>query len=113
MTAIKTAAKQRLTQIYFGAASNISSTTYTCPACSACTTFSVRNFDQSLFNKASCLSPEIIGEFAACRPLITTQWEDFLDFYCDDCGLAVRVIYTSSEFRMACHQYQLKDVLEQ
>jgi len=109
-----TCAKNRFSTLKFGAGSNSTqtTTTYTCSNCGTKRVFKIQEFSGSLFNTKSCLNTTTIKEIDKIRHLKKEDWEDFIDFKCSGCDLEVRVVYSSNEFRMACHNFLLKDVVE-
>ncbi|RXJ88082.1 hypothetical protein [Arcobacter sp. CECT 8985] len=104
--------QKRFSSNIFGAGKDEVKTTYTCPDCLTKRTFYENEFARSLFKTNSCLEDIVIKKFDLVRPIDKIKWEDFLDFRCDNCSLNIRVIYTSNEYRMACHYFILKSVLE-
>ncbi|AXX92140.1 hypothetical protein CPU12_00915 [Malaciobacter molluscorum LMG 25693] len=105
-------AQKRFSSTIFGAGKDEVKTTYTCPNCLTKRIFNENEFARSLFKTNSCLEDIVIKEFDLVHPIDKIKWEDFLDFRCDNCSLNIRVIYTSNEYRMACHYFILTSVLE-
>jgi hypothetical protein len=107
-----TDAKNRFSVIDFGAGRDCFETTYICPSCSTKRILTDREFSHSLFESDSCIQNNTVSEINKVRPVVKENWEDFFDFQCIECGLEARVIYAPNEFRMACYNFYLKQVVE-
>ena len=105
-------ANQRFSVLNFGAGRNEIETEYSCPTCSNVTMLTADNFSQSLFNSNSVLASNTVIEIEKIRPIKLNHWEDYFDFECTECKKSVRVIHSPNEFRMACHNFLLKEVIE-
>jgi len=105
-------AKDRFSVLELGAGRDDFKTRYTCPNCSQITVLVEGDFNSSLFNDKSVLSPRVVSLLNNNRPLIRENWEEFYDFTCSGCNQSVRVIHSANEFRMACHNFVLITVIE-
>lgn len=105
-------AEKRFSDVSIGVGRGKNVTDYTCSNCQTTRKIYAREFDNTLFNDDSVLSFEAIEIIDAAHQFERSKWEEFLDFHCKDCEMAVRVIYSPNEYRMACHNYLIKSVIE-
>ena len=107
-----TEAKERFSQLDIGAGQEATRTAFRCRNCSTVNNFTQKVFDQAIFKDSSVLSQDHLESINGARKFERGNWEEFFDFKCSGCGNPVRVIYVPNEFRMGCHYYQLKQVVE-
>lgn len=112
MTPIISDPKDRFSALSLGAGRKDNRTEYRCPTCATITPFTEKAFVNSLFKEDSVLTSAQIERINLARVFNRDNWEEFFDFECRGCQKAVRVIFIPNEYRMGCHYYQLKDVIE-
>ena len=105
-------AKERFSELDIGAGQEADRTSFRCGNCSTVNNFTQKVFEQALFEDSSILSQERVESINGARKFERDNWEEFFDFKCSGCNNPVRVIYVPNEFRMGCHYYQLKQVIE-
>ncbi|GAA6146021.1 hypothetical protein NBRC116585_21390 [Thalassolituus maritimus] len=102
----------RFNELSVGVGQTATSTSYRCDHCSVINTLTHSAFDKALFKDSSVFNQDLLELINAVRKFERGHWEEFLDFKCRGCNSPVRVIYEPNEFRMGCHYYQLKLVIE-
>jgi hypothetical protein len=85
---------------------------YTCPHCKTQLHFNTSDFQRHLFSDRSDLPAAVQRYLSQHRPLSAAKGECFLDFQCQGCARAVRVIFEPWEFRMANYGFDVKSVVE-
>lgn len=89
---------------------------YVCPKCGEKTGFNLRDLDKHSFSEATNLSSEHAQLAQASAEEVAdsphSDWNSFLDFYCQGCGTPVRVYYQSWVGGRHTHGHVVRLVVE-
>ncbi|MGF1868236.1 hypothetical protein L4D15_23815 [Enterovibrio norvegicus] len=112
MNPIVLGARDRFNVLELGAGRAKNCTEFRCSACLTISRFTEKSFAKNMFKDFSIFPPDIRAVLEVSVPFTRANWEEFLDFECSGCGGFIRIIYIPNEYRMGCHYYILRKVIE-